>query len=134
MVYLFTADGISAMINKLQHIDWNCLEHFTTDDAYNTFIQQLNGIMDVCIPKKKVVIPSRFVIGNPWMTSSRTSTKLYHKCMKKPRTDPLYIKYYIKFRNCYNKLKSAWQKLTIMQNYLINIDLKYETHGKLSEV
>ena len=85
-----TADGISAMINKLQHIDWNCLEHSTTDDAYNTFIQQLNNIMDVCIPKKKVVIPSRFVIRNPWMTkglvtSSRTSTKLYHKCMKKTK-------------------------------------------------
>ena len=104
-----TADGISAVINKLQHIDWNCLEHSTTDDAYNIFIQQLNNIMDVCIPNKKVVIPSRFVIRNPWMTkglvtSSRTSTKLYHKCMKKPRTDPLYIKY-IKFRNCYNTLK-----------------------------
>ena len=105
-----TADGISAMINKLQHIDWNCLEHSTTDDAYmyNTFIQ-LNNIMDVCIPKKKVVIPSRFIIRNPWMTkglvtSSRTSTKQYHKCLKKPRTDPLCIKY-IKFRNCYNKLK-----------------------------
>ena len=110
-----TADGISAMINKLQHIDWNCLEHSTTDDAYNTFIQQLNNIMDVCIPKKKVVIPSRFVIRNPWMTkglvtSSRTSTKLYHKCMKKTRTDPLHIKY-INFRNCYNKLTKH------MENY-----------------
>ena len=62
-----TADGISAMINTLQHIDWNCLEHPNTDDAYNTFIQQLNNIMDVCIPKRKVVISSRFVIRNPWI-------------------------------------------------------------------
>ena len=38
------------------------------------------------------------------MTSSRTSTKLYHKCMKKVRTDPSYIKY-IKYRNLYNTLK-----------------------------
>ena len=38
------------------------------------------------------------------MTSSRTSTKSYHKCMNKLRTDPAYLNY-IKYRKVYNTLK-----------------------------
>ena len=38
------------------------------------------------------------------MSSSRTSVKLYHKCMKKARDHPALVKY-IRYRNLYNSLK-----------------------------
>ena len=106
--------------------------------------------MDMHIPKKRVTIPARYIIRDPWMskglmTSSRTSTKLYHKCMNKLRTDPAYLNY-IKYRNVYNTLKRKAKinyysqlfkdykfDIRIILNYLKIINLIFETHGRLLE-
>ena len=49
--------------------------------------------MDMYIQPNMVTILARYLLRDPWMTTSRTSPKLYHKCMKKIRTDHAHINY-----------------------------------------
>ena len=69
----------------------------------------MKELIDTYLPTKTTTINPRFIIRDPWMTkglmsSSRTSVKLYHKCMKKARDYPAFVKY-IRYRNLYNSLK-----------------------------
>ena len=72
------------LLQVLETINWNYLKSYSIEDAYNDFISKLNELMYMYIPKKRVTILARYIIKDPWMskgltTSSRTSTKLYHK-------------------------------------------------------
>ena len=62
------------------------------------------------------------------ITSSRTCTKLFHKCIRKIRADETY-KNYIRYINIYNKLKNIAKKNHYFQIFdQFKNDIKI--HGK----
>ena len=95
---------VSENILFFNSINWNYLEYYSIEDAYNNFILTQNILMDMYIQPNMVTILARYLLRDPWMTSSHTSPKLFHKCMKKIRTDHAHINY-IKYKNVYNTVK-----------------------------
>jgi len=88
--------------------------------AFKDFTDKLNTIADLYAPLKQVKMPHIFSIRDPWinrglLTSTRTCTKLFHKCVRKIRTGETY-KNYTRYRNIYNKLKSIFK-------HLINLEI-----------
>jgi hypothetical protein len=102
-------DALMQIRSSLMDIDWSYLLTLDVNAAYSDFKNTLNIIIGEFAPEKEVVIPTKYVLREEWMTrglmkSSSTLNKLYKKCLRKPRTDPSYIRY-LNFRNKYNKLK-----------------------------
>ena len=86
------------------------------EDAYHDFISKLQSFIDKYAPIRKITIPQKLIIRDPWMTkglikSSSTCTKLYQTCVTKAKTNPDYEKY-ITYRNQYNILRKSTK-----QNY-----------------
>jgi len=84
------------------------------NERFVDFIDKLDTITDLYAQLKQVKIPHKYIIRDPWMTlglftSSRTCTKLFHKCIRKIRTDETY-KNYTRYGNIYNKLKNIAKK------------------------
>lgn len=114
---------------KLNETDWSFLHNVNVNDAYTLFEDTLLEIIENEAPEKEVVIPSKYIINEEWMTkglmkSSRILNKLYRKCANKPRTHSAYIRY-IDYRNTYNTLKR-----TVRQNYYRDLFDKYKTDIK----
>ena len=67
------------------------------------------------MPEKDVVIFSKHIIRDDWMTkglmkSSTTLNKLYKKCIKRSKEHPSYVRY-IDYRNSYNQLKRTAKQI-----------------------
>ena len=93
----------------LEQVDWSHLDNLTIENAYQEFTDIINKSLNTVAPLKTVTIKPQYIIKDPWMTrglmkSSRTSSRLYRKCINKSRTGIKY-KNYIKYRNIYNALK-----------------------------
>ena len=79
-------------------MNWGHLNDMDVNEAFNDFTDKLNTITDLYAPLKQAKIPHKCIIRDPWMTqglltSLRTCTKLFHKCIRKMRTDETYINY-----------------------------------------
>jgi hypothetical protein len=103
------SDALNRIRSAIHEIDWTYLNNLDVNSAYVDFMERLNSIIYSFAPEKKVVIPAKHVIREAWMSkglmkSSCTMTKLYKKCVTKPKTDPSYTKF-IEYRNHYNTLK-----------------------------
>ena len=96
--------------NELSLLNWDILlDHKNVDDSYETFLQQMNQVLDKYAPLKLVKIPQKQIIKNPWVTkeiikSARSLDKLYRAQINKPKTDISHINY-VKEKNKHNNLK-----------------------------
>jgi hypothetical protein len=114
-----TQNTINQITAAIEHIDWSYLNGFDTNDAFLKFTDRLNEITDLYAPIKRVKVPPKYIKRDPWMTcglmtSSRTCTRLYRKCLNKSRTD-LSFKLFIKYRNMYNAIKRKAKQLYYTQ-------------------
>ena len=116
-------------LNKIQEAitttDWDHCNYLSIDNACKQFIEKLNNIIDCYAPLKKVIIPHKSIIRNPWVTkgllkSSHTCAKLHQRSVRKSKTDTTYKKY-IKYRNIYNRLKRKAK-----QNYYADLFDEYK--------
>ena len=110
----FTPETVQRISSAIELMNWEYLNDMDVNEGFKDFTDKLNTITDLYAPLKQVRIPHKFIIRDPWMTrglltSSRTCTKLFHKCVRKIRTDETY-KNYIRYRNIYNKLKNIAKK------------------------
>ena len=83
----------------------------TTDDAYSFLLDNIVGATNIFAPLKLKNVSNKCLKREAWITkglikSSRKREKLYKRCCKLPRDDPLYQKY-ILYRNKYNCVKLA---------------------------
>ena len=113
----------------LMNTNWSYLDTLDIDTAFTEFINYLNSLINKFAPEKEVFIPAKCVIQEEWMSkglmkSSTTLTKLYRKCIKKPKTDPTHQRY-IEYRNIYNRLKR-----TAKETYYTNRFEKYKNDIK----
>ena len=104
----------------LEQVDWSHLDNLTIENAYHKFTGIINKSLNTVAPLKTVTIKPQNIIKDPRMTrglmkSSRTSSRLYRKCINKSRTGIKY-KSYIKYRNIYNALKRTSNR-NIMHNF-----------------
>ena len=75
----------------LEQVDWSHLDNLTIENAYQEFTDIINKSLNTVAPLKTVTIKPQNIIKDPWMTrglikSSRTSSRLYRKCINKSRT------------------------------------------------
>ena len=107
---------------KLLEIDWQCLDTMDVNDASDHFTLQLTNVLDMCAPNKTIVIPSKNIVREPWMTkglikSSKTKLKLYASSIRKTPNDPNYKKF-VEYRNMYNKTKRTAKRQYYSQKLL----------------
>ena len=81
-------------------------------ESFESVIEKLKDTLENYAPLKKITIPHKSIIGNPWLSKglmklSHTCTKLYSKCINKSKTDITY-KIYIKYRNKEN-IRKTWK-------------------------
>ncbi len=124
----FTESQIISIGEKIRQINWHYLNMLETDDAYSSFMNKLNTIIDEVAPEIVVRIKPSRVIHEPWMTrglikSSYTLNELYKKKLGKNKMHIYTIKY-IKYRNLFNELKKV-AKLShysqLLNNYKYDI-------------
>jgi hypothetical protein len=128
------------LINEsLSEINWEVLETLNTDDSYNKFEETLSAILDYHAPEKITRVKHTHILTEPWMTkgiltSSKRIYKLYTKCIKKTKGDPIYDKY-IEQRN---KLGSIKRKAkfkhyqTLINNYKSDSKRLWKTINELT--
>ena len=63
-----------------------------TEQAYTSFTDKLNNILDKVAPTKKITISNKNQIIDPWMSKeliimAKSGYKLYHKSIGKLQTD-----------------------------------------------
>ena len=100
--------------NHLSHIDWECIEHLNTDQAYGSFMQEMTNALDIYAPKRVITVSPKNVIRDEWMTngllkSSKTCNRLYKQQIGLSK-DSLKYKNYAEYRNEYNSLKRNAKK------------------------
>ena len=107
-------ESLEQMRNQLSSTDWSYLENLDINTACSDFSDKMKSLIEQFTPEKEVIIPPKFIIRDEWMTrgllkSSFKVTRLYKKCVHKPKTDPSYMNY-VEYRNTYNKLKRLAKK------------------------
>jgi len=125
-----THANIELLKNDLELIDWNFLKDMNTEQAYASFTDKLNNILDKVAPTKKITISNKNQIRDPWMSKelmimAKSVCKLYHKSIGKLQTDETYINYKI-LRNQYNQLKRVTK-----QSYYAGVFEQYQNNSKL---
>ena len=100
--------GISLITNDLVSIDWNYLKMLNANEAYESFTNKLNGIIETHCPQKTVVIPFNKIIKEPWMTpglmkSAKQRDNLYKESQREQNLPS--SAQFIEYRNMHNKLK-----------------------------
>ena len=105
----FTSNAIECIKTDLEQKDWNVLNGQGVNESYNTLVTSINESLDKHAPLKKVTIPAKYVINEPWMTkglikSSSTCDKLFSKVVGLDKDSEKYTKYK-QYRNLYNSLK-----------------------------
>ena len=113
---------INNIQQSLQLIDWSDLEQLDTELAYDKFENILQETLNWHAPEKTIKITQN-VVNEPWMTkglknSAKRIYKMYSKCIKKPKGDPLYDSYKQQ-RNKLNSLKRK-AKITYYHDSIIN--------------
>ena len=110
--HLLTESKLKRINQQLLQIDWSStLSNTTSNENFNTFLCQLNSIMDEISPIKKVTISAKRHFVEPWMTrgleiSSKKKHDLYKASITHNATD-IYRERYITYRNNFNKTKRA---------------------------
>jgi hypothetical protein len=127
-------DIINSIKTSIKQLNWIQLEHMDADEAYKCFTEKITNVIDMHAPEREITIMPNNVIRNKWLTkgplkSSRNCDKLYKKSLKLPKTDKM-IKYYIKYRNLYNKLRRI-AKITYYGQLLQESKNDIKKHGKL---
>ena len=96
---------------RLINYDWNYLHNMNSNDS---FLEQVNKIIDEISPTKTRIISAKRIIREPWVTteilkSSNKLDKLYKKSLHKSREHSDYLEY-ISHRNQFNKLKKKMKR------------------------
>lgn len=122
-------NSISSIKQDLNTFNWESLNHFDCNTAYEQFTNFLFNTLNKHAPEKKKTISYDNFIREPWMTtgiqkSSNRINKLYLKCMRKSKQDDLY-KQYISERNKLNSLKRKAKRV-----YYKNKILEFKNEGK----
>ena len=109
-----SASNVDKIKTELSSINWNFLSTLGVDESFKVFTEKVNSILDKHAPLKTKIIPSKYIIRDPWMTSgllksSFTLDKMYSKCIGKDK-DSIEYKEYVTFRNRYNNLKRFAKK------------------------
>ncbi len=109
-----SASNVDKIKNELSIINWNFLSTLDVDESFKLFTEKVNSILDKHAPLKTKIIPSKYIIRDPWMTpgllkSSFTLDKMYSKCVGKDKESSEYTEY-VTFRNRYNNLKRFAKK------------------------
>ena len=104
-----TNEAIEHIKNDLEQKDWSILNGQDVNESYNILVTSINKSLDKHAPLKKVTIPAKYVINEPWMTkglikSSSTCDKLFSKVTGLNKDSDKYIKYK-QYRNLFNSLK-----------------------------
>ena len=105
---LINDENTSRVINYLNNFNWDNLNMFTVDEAFNTFMMVLNNGLDLFMPIKTKVIKPKNVIREPWV--SKGLLRSVRKCKKLFKTSMISnqkvdkIKY-TEYRNQLNKIK-----------------------------
>lgn len=115
--------------SHLDICDWSILQDMNVELAYDTFMEKMTAILDHCAPERKINIPKKSVIRDPWVTlgilkSSKTLDKLYRAKLKHPPNHGLHRKYTV-FRNMFNKVKKFSK-----QTYYTTLLNKYKNDVK----
>ena len=102
-------DAVNSIKTDLAGVDWESLNTLDADDSYSFLVNEITASVEKHAPMRKVRIPARYVINEPWMTrglikSSRNCDRLYTKVSGLNKDSDKY-KSYKKYRNMYNSLK-----------------------------
>ena len=54
---------------RLRHYDWNYLHNMNSNDGYDSFLEQVNKIIDEISPTKTRIISAKRIIREPWVTT-----------------------------------------------------------------
>ena len=99
------------MTNTLNSTNWEDIIGGESDvsKSYDNFIEHFGKVLDEHVPMRKIVIPHRSIIREPWMTSdllksSRKRDILYKKTIGQVKSSKAYIKY-LDHRNKHNNFK-----------------------------
>ena len=95
--------------NRLINTSWDHIENLPSAEAYNSFIKELQEIIQTEAPLKTVNLTSKANNFEPWYTkglrkSAKTLNKLYKKKLGKPNDNNCATKYTL-YRNLFNKIK-----------------------------
>ena len=131
--------NIKCIVNDLQNHDWSMLQDMTVDIAYDYLLDKLLEITNIHAPEKNVVIPSKQVKHEAWMSSgimksAKMRDHLYKKCIGTPKTHSNYVKF-IQYRNIYNKLKRIAKQLyykELLEQYQNDIKRTWDTLNKIT--
>ena len=113
----------------LRNVNWAFIDQMPANEAYETFNNRLQSIIDLHAPVKMINASSKKLKRNPWMTSGLVKSslkldKLYRKKLKYPKTHNSH-KTYLTYRNIFNKLKRTAKKM-----YYEQLLKKYEKDMK----
>ena len=61
-------EKLAKIKNTISIMDWNYMENMSVNQAYESFIQTLNALIDHFAPAKRAVIPAKCVLQEPWIT------------------------------------------------------------------
>ena len=105
---------INKIKQSLSEVDWTPLNEMDVNNAYDSFVNQLNVCLDKHAPVKTITISGKNIIRDEWMTpgllqSSKTCDKLYRQQIGLPIDHSKHIKY-VNYRNQYNSLKRYTKK------------------------
>jgi len=120
-----TEEVITRIKTSMMQTDWDYLDQLSANEAYEQFVYKIQSLLDEHAPLKQIIIPSKRIIRDPWLTkglikSSLKCSKLYKNCVHISKTNNLY-KEYIKYRNIYNNLKRLAK-----QNYYAALFTEYK--------
>ena len=117
--------NINQIKSILQYHNWTALNNMDTNEAYNSFSEQLLKTINQIAPEITKTILHKQIIREPWvtkglMTSSNNLDKLFKKCLGKPLGHPSRTNFK-KHRNLFNKVKRKMKA-----NYYHDLFLKYK--------
>ena len=101
-------NNITRLIAHLNSFNWENLNMFQVEEAFENFMCTLNTGLDNIMPIKEKLVKAKKIIREPWMTKSlyncsRKCKKLYSKWVQN-RTDITEIAYK-NYRNTFNSVK-----------------------------
>ena len=106
---------IALVVGEICQVQWDQkLKGLTVNDDYDTFIMELNSILDKIAPIHTIKISKKKMLLNKWMTnglrkSSDKCRKLYKETLKNGVNNDV-VKKYREYRNTLTRLKRASKK------------------------
>ena len=125
----YNTNNMNIFKNLIRQIDFTDIYNSEdTNQAYNTFIQNIQKAHEQAFPKQTIRLTKKYIKREPWMTSGLlTSTinknKLHIKKISRPTT--LNIERYKKYNSIYNRIKRQ-----IKIKYYDNLFLENRTNMK----